>query len=79
MTTMAISPVDKELLKLISQLNSLQKKSLVNLIRPFILTIDSTKRQTIDEYNLDLDQAIKNVKKGNFTTLEDLEKEMESW
>jgi hypothetical protein len=79
MTTMAISPVDKELLKLISQLNSVQKKSLVNFIKPFILTIDSTERQTIDEYNLDLDQAIKNAKKGNFTTLEDLEKEMESW
>jgi hypothetical protein len=79
MTTMAISPIDKELLKLISQLNSLQKKSLVNFIRPFILTTDSTERQTIDEYNLELDQAVKNVKKGNFTTLEDLEKEMESW
>jgi len=35
-------------------------------------------RQSIEEYNLELNQAIKNVKKGNFTTLKDLEKEMES-
>ncbi len=79
MNTMAISPLDKELLKFISQLNNSQKKSLINFIRSFLLTNDSDERQTIEEYNLELNQAIKNVKKGKFTSLEDLEKEMESW
>jgi len=78
MNTMAITPVDKELLKFISQLNNSQKKSLINFIRSFLLTKDSNERQTIDDYNLELNQAIKNAKKGNFTTLKDLEKEMES-
>ena len=79
MTLMAITPIDKELLKLISQLNNEQKTSLMNFIKPFMLSNDLTGRQTLDEYNIELENAIENVKKGNFTTLEDLEKEMESW
>lgn len=78
MTAKAIRPVDKELLGLISQLNDSQKKTLIDFTRSFISTYDSNERQTIEEYNLELDRAIKNVKNGNFTRLEDLEKEMES-
>jgi hypothetical protein len=78
MTLIAITSIDKELLKLISQLNGSQKKSLIDFIKPFISKGEPSERQT-SEYNLELDQAIKNVKEGNFTTFEDLEKEMESW
>jgi len=78
MTTMAISHTDKQLLRLISQLDDSQKKSLLNFIKPF-LAMHSSENQTIEEYNIELAQALENVKKGNFTTLEDLEKEMDSW
>jgi hypothetical protein len=60
-------------------LNNLQKKSLINFLRPFILTEESEENQSIDDYNQELNLAIGNVKKGNFTSLGDLEKEMESW
>jgi len=79
MNSMALSPNDKQLLKLISQLNSSQKKSLVDFIRSFITKDDRTEKQSIDDYNQELDRATRNVHKGNFTSFEDLEKEMESW
>ena len=75
---MAISHTDKQLLRLISQLDDSQKKSLLNFIKPF-LAMHSSENQTIEEYNIELAKALENVKKGNFTTLEDLEKEMDSW
>ena len=37
MNSMAVSPNDKQLLKLISQLNSSQKKSLKDFIKSFII------------------------------------------
>jgi hypothetical protein len=78
MFTMAASNADKQLLKLISELDESQKKSLTNLIKSFISKHISEK-QTIEEYNFEIDQAIKNAERGNITTFEDLEKEMESW
>ncbi len=78
MFTMAVSNTDKQLLKLISQLDDSQKRSLTNFIKSFI-SKQISERQSIEEYNVEIDRAIENVKKGNFTTFEDLEKEMESW
>ena len=78
MFTMAVSNADKQLLKLISQLDDSQKRSLTNFIKSFI-SKQKSERQSIEEYNVEIDRAIENVKKGNFTTFEDLEKEMESW
>ncbi len=76
---MAISPTDKELLKYFSQLNDLQKKSLLELIRAFLKGNDGLGGQTIDEYNHELDQAMERIGKGEFTSLEELEREMRSW
>lgn len=79
MTVMAISPNDKKLLKLISQLNNSQKKSLLDFVRSFMLKDGLMERQSVEDYNRETNHAIKNVKKGEFTSIEDLEKEMESW
>lgn len=79
MNSMAVSPNDRQLLKLISQLNSSQKKSLVDFIRSFIIKNDTIEKPSIEDYNKELDRATGNVHKGNFTSFEDLEKEMESW
>ena len=56
-----------------------QKKILIHYAREILGVMLTDTRQTIDDYNLEIDRAIQNVKKGNFTTLEDLEKEMKSW
>lgn len=62
--------------KLISKLNLTQKEVLITFIKQLSNTNKNIGRQTIEDYNLELNQAIKNVKKGNYTTLENLEKEM---
>ena len=34
---------------------------------------------TFEQYNRELDEAMERISKGEFTTLEELEKEMQSW
>lgn len=79
MSTMAITAADKELLKLISQLNNSQKESLINFIKPFLTVGDPSDITSIDQYNLELDQAMQRVKEGKYTSFEELEREMDSW
>jgi hypothetical protein len=73
------SNIQTELLKLLSKLNLYQKKVVITFINELLNANGNIVRQSIEEYNLELNQAIKNVKKGNYTSLEDLEIEMESW
>ncbi len=35
--------------------------------------------QELEEYNRDLDEAMERISNGAFTTLEQLEKEMQTW
>ncbi len=69
---------DIELNKLINKLNLSQKEVLITFIKELSDAKESIDRHTIEDYNLELNQANKNVEKGNFTTMKDLEKEMES-
>ena len=79
MSMMAITPADKELLKLISRLDNSQKESLINFIKPFLSTDDSSASSSLDQYNLELDQAMQRIKDGKYISLGELEKEMEEW
>jgi hypothetical protein len=36
-------------------------------------------RITMEQYNKEIDEAMERVGKGEYTTFEDLEKEMQSW
>ncbi len=77
---MAISTTDKELLGYFSQLDESQKKSLLELIKTFLKSGSSAMdRMTVKQYNQELDEAMKRIEKGDFTTLEALEKEMQLW
>lgn len=77
---MAISTVDKELIKYFAQLDEPQKKSLLGMMKTFLRTAeDQIKPQTIKEYNQELNAAMERISKGKFTTLQQLEKEMQSW
>jgi hypothetical protein len=77
---MAISTIDKELIKYFIQLDELQKKSLLEMIKTFTRPGNELEESiTIEQYNLELDAAMENVSKGQFTTLEQLEKEILSW
>ena len=77
---MAISALDKELLGYFTRLNELQKRSLVEMIKTFIKSgYELDKRVSIEQYNQELDDAMKRISLGEFTSLEELEKEIGSW
>ncbi len=77
---MAISATDKELIKYFTKLNEPQKQSLLQVIKTFFKSENEPSDQiTIENYNKELDDAMGRISNGNFTTLEELEKEMHSW
>lgn len=74
------SVLDKELIYYFARLDDLQKKSLLEMMKSFLKYADKPVQPvTIEQYNAELDQAMERISKGKFTTLEDLEKEMQSW
>jgi hypothetical protein len=80
MRIMAVSAIDKELLKYFTQLDEPQKKSLLELIKTFLKAGEEPMgRVSLAQYNRELDEAMERISRGEFTTLEALEKEMQSW
>ena len=80
MNYMSISTIDKELLKYFTQLDESQKKSLLELIKTFLKgSKESMERVSLEQYNQELDEAMVRISRGEYTTLEVLEKEMQSW
>ncbi|CAN5388586.1 hypothetical protein BH20BAC1_BH20BAC1_04190 [soil metagenome] len=72
--------LDRELIQYFLRLNETQKRSLLELIKSFLKTNnDSSQPQELEEYNRDLDEAMERISNGAFTTLEQLEKEMQTW
>ncbi len=50
------------------------------MIRTFLKSgNEPIERATIEQYNTEIDQAMERINKGEFITLEELEKEMQSW
>jgi hypothetical protein len=77
---MAISATDKELIKYFIRLSNPQKKSLLELMKSFLSEDkEASKTTSLKNYNKELDEAMKRIDNGNFTTLEELEKEMKEW
>ncbi len=75
------SVLDKELIKYFVKLNEVQKKSLLEMMKSFLIpdndtTVDST---TLEEYNHELDEAMARINNGECTSLDELEKEMRAW
>lgn len=77
---MFISATDKELLRCVTMLDESQKKSLMEMIKTFLKSNNAPiERTTIEQYNNEIDEAMERINKGEFVTLEELEKEMQSW
>ena len=80
MNCMAISATDKELLKYFTRLDEPQKRSLLELIKTFLGSDkEQSEKTSLEQYNREIDEAIQRVERGEYTTLEDLEREMQSW
>ncbi len=79
MNTMA-SVVDKELIQYFLKLDEPQKKSLLEMMKSFLNPGNELLQPvSIEQYNQDLDEAMERISNGNFSTLEELEKEMQAW
>lgn len=71
--------LDKELIYYFTQLDEPQKKSLLEMIKSFLKTSgNASKPVTLEQYNKELDEAMQRMRNGEFTSLEELEKEMKS-
>jgi len=74
------SVIDKELIYYFTRLNNSQKKSLLGMIKSFLKQGNELSEAVdIEQYNKELDEAMKRIDDGSFTTLEALEKEMQTW
>ena len=79
MNTMA-GTLDKELLHYFMRLDEPQKKSLLEMMKSFLQSgNEQIQPVSLEQYNSDLDDAMVRISKGDFTTLDALEKEMQSW
>ena len=72
--------LDREMYRYFTQLNDAEKKSVVELLKTFMKgRKNQSNHITIEQYNKELDEAMDRVGQGEYTTFEDLEKEMKSW
>ena len=72
--------IDREMYAYFMQLNDAEKKSVVELLKTFMKGRKNQPNHiTIEQYNKELDDAMERVERGEYTTFEDLEKEMQSW
>jgi hypothetical protein len=65
--------------KLHQFIDSIEEKKAEAIYTLFEEEIEQGKRVSIKQYNKEIDEAMKRVADGKFTTQKDLEKEMQSW
>ncbi|MEO6637861.1 MAG: hypothetical protein ABIN25_06270 [Ginsengibacter sp.] len=74
------SILDKELIHYFLKLDEPQKKSLLEMMKSFLNSGNELMQPvSIEQYNRELDEAMERIGNGNFSTFEELEKEMQSW
>lgn len=77
---MAISSLSEEMINNFVQLNTEEQKSILQMIKTFL---SSKKKefvnQTAAEYNAEIDESVEAYKRGEFTTITQLEEEMKEW
>lgn len=74
------SAIDREMFAYFMQLSDAEKKSVVELLKTFMKGRKKQfERLSVEQYNKEIDEAMDRVRRGEYTTFEDLEKEMQSW
>lgn len=76
---MATPSLNTELIKYLSLLTPTQKKSVLTLIKSFVIPEIKSGRISIDQYNKEIEDAMAEAVAGNYMTQEELEKESSSW
>ncbi|HET6255469.1 MAG TPA: hypothetical protein VFE32_15420 [Puia sp.] len=70
--------IDREMFTYFMQLDEAEKKSVVELLKTFMKS-RKNERISVEQYNKDIDAAMEQIARGEYTTFEDLEKEMQTW
>lgn len=77
---MATQSLAQEMLIYFEQLTNAEQKSVLQLIKTFLKSrTEESDTVTIEQYNEEIDEAMKRIDDGHFTTQEELEKEAEKW
>ncbi len=79
---MRITTVDKELIRYFTQLNEPQKKSLLALIKNFLVSSSNNKflsGTTIEQYNKELEMAEEEFMRGEYITHQEMQKRVKQW
>lgn len=71
--------IDAEIQKHLPILGHEEKKSLLGVIKSFLSLKKGNLSEDIVQYNKELDEAVERINKGEFTSHEDLGKEIDSW
>ena len=73
---MAAPSLDREFMQLWSKLTVVQKESLLNVIKSFV---ESGERTSIEQYNREIEEAMKRMDAGEFYTHEQVMAMSKSW
>jgi hypothetical protein len=76
---MATSQVRKELNTYLPLLSDRQQEILLDMIKNLLHIDKKEKHISIEQYNKELDIAMKEIDKGNFTSQSDVLKESKKW
>ncbi len=77
---MAISTTDKEFLKYFTQLDELQKKSLLTMLKTFLKANHVEQgRTSVEQYNRELEEAMAQVQRGDVYTHDEVIKMSKDW
>ncbi|WP_346238220.1 hypothetical protein ABDK00_004005 [Niabella insulamsoli] len=72
--------IDQQMFQYFSLLNDSEKKSVVQMLQAFLKNrISNTDRVTIEEYNTEIDEALRESDTGNFVSQDEMEKITNSW
>jgi hypothetical protein len=75
-----ISVLDRELVQYFMRLSESQKQSLLAMMKSFLNSSETPAYPvSAEQYNHELGEAMERINSGSFTTLEQLQKEMQSW
>lgn len=82
---MATTSIEQEMYQYFEQLNPEEQKSVVHMIGTFLkgkkpqpVSLES-ERISIEQYNKEIDEAMKSREKGDYITIEELEARSEKW
>jgi len=72
--------LDQEMYNYFMQLNEAEKKSVIQMLKTFLKgRSEKSERVTIEQYNSELEEAEAEFERGEYTTHEELRKEIKKW